>query len=75
MLDGIIDKRLKDGKIDRRKGEAKFWKALDDSNDPENIKKVQQKVGDPKPLDFKLRDTASYFERDEQGNVVDVLPK
>ena len=75
MLDEIMKKRVDEGKIYRRKGEAAFWKALDDSNDPENIKKVQNKVGDPQPLNFKLRETASEFEKDENGNIIGVHPK
>ena len=74
-LDNFANESAKRGYIDIRKGESTFWKALDDSNDPKNVEKVQKAVGDDKPTDFTLRDTKILFEKDEKGNVVDVHPK
>lgn len=61
-----------EGGIDVRKGEANFWKALDNSNDPNNVRKVQGKIGDPEPNNFNLKDTKIKFEFDEKGDVVDI---
>lgn len=55
QLDKHANDNAKRGYIDIRKGESSFWKALDDSNDPKNIEKVQRSIGDETPLDFKLR--------------------
>lgn len=56
-LDNHGNENAKRGYIEARKGEASFWKALDDSNDPKNVEKVQKAIGDRKPTDFTLRDT------------------
>jgi hypothetical protein len=61
--------------LDIKKGEKNFWKALDDSNDPKNVEKVQKTIGDDKPTDFTLRDTKIEFVKDADGNVVDVKPQ
>lgn len=58
-----------------RKGEAKFWKALDNSNDAENIEKVQQKIGDSNPKDYNLRENKMEFIFDKDGNVIDLKLK
>lgn len=58
-----------------KKGEANFWKALDDSNDPENVKKVQQKIGDTDPNNFKLRTDHMLFDFDDEKNVIDLERK
>ena len=63
-LDNHANENAKRGYIEIRKGERSFWKALDDSNDPKNIEKVQKSIGDDKPTDFTLRDTKIEFERD-----------
>ena len=58
--------------INVRKGEANFWKALDDSNSTENIEKVQKKITSGDPIDFRLRNNKMEFEFDKDGNVVDL---
>lgn len=58
-----------------RKGQKKFWKALDDSQDPENIERLQKKLGDNSPQDFSLRDNKMQFVFDKDGNVVDLKLK
>ncbi len=74
-----LDKHANDnanrGYIEIRKGEKTFWKALDDSNDPKNVERVQKAIGDDRPTDFSLRDTKIELMKDEKGNVVDVNPK
>lgn len=40
-----------------KKGDKKFWKALDSSNLSENIEKVQKSIGDQEPLNFEIEDT------------------
>lgn len=45
---------------------------MDDSNDPNNVRKVQGKIGDPEPNNFNLKDTKIKFEFDEKGDVVDI---
>lgn len=52
-----------------RKGENRFWKALDNSNDPANIERVQGQIGDENPLSFELRHGKIEFEYDKDGNV------
>ena len=74
-LDNFANENAKRGYLDVRKGEKTFWKALDDSNDPKNVEKVQKAVGDDKPTDFTLRDTKIEFVKDANGNVVDIKPK
>ena len=36
-------------------GDAKFWKAIDDSFDSQEVAKVQRQLGDPEPTNFKMR--------------------
>jgi hypothetical protein len=36
-------------------GDAKFWKAIDDSFDTKEIEKVQTQLGDPDPNNFNLK--------------------
>lgn len=55
-----------------RKGEANFWKALDDSNEGENVEKVQKKISTGEAADFRLRENKMEFEFDGEGNVVDL---
>lgn len=56
-LDNYANENAKRGYVEIRKGEASFWKALDDSNDPKNVERVQMAIGDSKPTDFSLRET------------------
>lgn len=74
-LDNFAKENAKRGYIEVRKGEKTFWKAIDDSNDPKNIERVQKAVGDDRPTDFTLRDTKIEFVKDADGNVIDVNPK
>lgn len=62
------------GYIDIVRGNANFWKALDDSNDPSNIVAVQSRLRDQDPLDFQLKDKPIKILKDSKGNVVDMLP-
>lgn len=74
-LDKYGNENAKRGYIEIRKGERSFWKALDNSNDPKNIEKVQRAIHDETPNDFRLRETKIEFKLDSKGNVVDVDPK
>lgn len=74
-LDNYAKTSAERGYIDIRKGEKSFWKALDDSNDAKNIENVQKAIGDDTPTDFTRRDTKVEFQKDQNGNVVDVHPK
>ena len=48
-----------------KKGSANFWKALDDSNDPHNIEKVQRKVGDEQTTTFSIENAKVKFDYDK----------
>ena len=48
-----------------KKGSAKFWKALDDSNDPHNIEQVQGKIRDENPTDFRIDNAKIKFDFDK----------
>ena len=48
---------------------------MDDSNDPENVKRVQGKIGDDEPSNFNLKNAKIHFEFDKDGNVVDIHRK
>ena len=49
------NENLKKKNIDAVVGDAKFWKAIDDSFDTKEIAKVQSHVGDPEPTNFQLK--------------------
>lgn len=53
------------GRFINEKGSANFWKALDDSNDPHNIEKVQRKVGDEQPTTFSIENAKVKFDYDK----------
>ena len=55
-----------------KKGEANFWKVLDDSNNSENVEKVQKKIGDKDPNNFNLRNNHMLFDFDHEKNVIDL---
>ena len=74
-LDNHALENAKRGYIEVRKGEKTFWKALDNSNDMNNVERVQKAIGDEAPTNFTLRDTKIEFVEDKDGNVVDVKPK
>lgn len=70
------NENLKKKNIDAVVGDAKFWKAIDDSFDTKEIAKVQTHVGDPEPTSFQLKSHSKVeLELDSNGNVVDVHPK
>ena len=48
---------------------------MDNSNDLENIKKVQRKITSGDPTDFRLRENKMEFEFDKDGEVVDLQLK
>lgn len=41
--------------MDAYVGDARFWKAIDDSFEKTEIEKVQRHIGDPEPTTFELR--------------------
>lgn len=46
------------------KGEARFWKALDETVDPKSIKEVQEHLQDEQPNEFELRHRTIDFTLD-----------
>lgn len=46
---------MKRKNIESHVGDARFWKAIDDSFDSHEVEKVQRQIGDPEPTNFNLR--------------------
>ena len=66
---------MKKKKIDAYVGDARFWKAIDDSFPTSEIEKVQKQVGDPEPTAFELRKSSVELEFQPDGKIADVHPK
>lgn len=66
---------MKKKQIDAYVGDARFWKAIDDSFPSTQVEKVQKHISDPEPTNFELRSSKVELEVDSNGNVVDVHPK
>lgn len=66
---------LKKKTINAHVGDARFWKAIDDSFESTEIAKVQKHVGDSEPTQFELRTSKVELEVDSEGRVVNVHPK
>lgn len=56
-------------------GDARFWKAIDDSFESTEIEKVQKHIGDPEPNNFELRKSVVDLEFHPDGKIADVHPK
>jgi hypothetical protein len=56
-------------------GDARFWKAIDDSFESTEIEKVQRHVGDPEPTTFDLRTSSVELEFHPDGKIADVHPR
>jgi hypothetical protein len=56
-------------------GDARFWKAIDDSFPTTEIEKVQKHIKDPEPLAFELRKSSVELEFAPDGKIADVHPK
>jgi hypothetical protein len=57
-------------------GDAKFWKAIDDSFETSEIAKVQTQLGDPEPTNYNMRSHSKVeLQVDRDGKVVDVHPQ
>lgn len=56
-------------------GDARFWKAIDDSFDKHEVEKIQKHIGEEDPTNFTYRPTKINLEVDKEGNVIDVHPK
>lgn len=55
-------------------GDARFWKAIDDSFPSSEIEKVQRHIRDPEPNNFELRKSSVELEFHD-GKIADVHPK
>lgn len=75
MVEQLLQQNANKSFIETQKGEARFWKAIDDSFDHKQIEKVQRHVGDSEPLEFQLRKGKAELVKDSNGIVVDILPK
>jgi len=70
----IQNENMKTKNIKAHVGDARFWKAIDDSFEPSEVKKVQIHIRDPEPNAFELRTSGVELEV-KDGKVVDVHPK
>lgn len=61
--------------IDAHVGDARFWKAIDDSFEASEIKNVQTHIGDPEPNNFELRKSKIELSFKPDGTIADVHPK
>lgn len=75
LIEREINDNLKKKSINAHVGDARFWKAIDDSFESTEVAKVQRHVGDPEPTQFELRTSKVELEVDSEGKVVNVHPK
>lgn len=73
-VNSIQNENLRTKNIKAHAGDARFWKAIDDSFESSEVKKVQLHVGDSEPNAFELRTSGVELEV-KDGKVVDVHPK
>lgn len=66
---------VKNKKIEAYVGDARFWKAIDDSFPTTEIEKVQKHIGDPEPTAFEFRKSGVELEFDANGKIADVHPR
>lgn len=66
---------VKKQRMDAYVGDARFWKAIDDSFEKTEIEKVQRHIGDPEPTTFELRTSEVQLEFKPDGKIADVKPK
>lgn len=66
---------MKNGKTKFRVGDARFWKAIDDSFPQEEVSKIEHATAKPNPKGFDMKDSFEVKLEIKDGEVKDVHPE